>query len=68
MMLTDSRDGPLRPDAVSVDSEPGKDIDLFDNDPWNALCVLGLRVYSKCEVKLKVRTTDDENEQVEEEV
>ncbi|KAK4944745.1 hypothetical protein LTR10_015915 [Elasticomyces elasticus] len=28
------------------DDEPDPKIDLFVDDPWNALCVLGLRVYS----------------------
>ncbi|QIW99603.1 hypothetical protein AMS68_005121 [Peltaster fructicola] len=57
-------DGHLNPDSSSVSSEAGKDIDIFDNDPWNALCVLGLRVYSKCVVKLQVRTTHDADEQL----
>jgi hypothetical protein len=33
---------------------------IFGNDPWNALCVLGLRVYSqKCEAQVKVMQGDD---------
>lgn len=31
---------------------------IFDDDPWNAVCVVGLRVYSK-EKELKVSVVED---------
>jgi len=39
-------DGPV---AMSDDDSPeatNSEKDIFADDPWNALCVLGLRVYS----------------------
>nr|POE47995.1 calpain-type cysteine protease adl1 [Quercus suber] len=38
-------DGPVELSGSDDEVGPGKD-DIFGNDPWNALCVLGLRVYS----------------------
>lgn len=38
-------------------------LDLFADDPWNAMVVLGLRVYSKGEVTIKVvREGDGDDE------
>lgn len=28
-------------------SATGKDNEIFADDPWNAMCVLGLRVYAR---------------------
>ncbi|KAK4497741.1 hypothetical protein PRZ48_010394 [Zasmidium cellare] len=39
---------------------------IFGDDPWNALCVLGLRVYSRCK-DLKVRVVKEEDKEDEEE-
>ena len=37
-------------------------LDFFAKDPWNAMVVLGLRVYSKGEVKVTVVRDEDEDE------
>jgi hypothetical protein len=34
---------------------------FFADDPWNAMVVLGLRVYSKGEVKVRVAREEDED-------
>lgn len=36
-------DGPADVDTDDDDDEPG----MYADDPWNAKCVLGLRVYSR---------------------
>ena len=38
-------------------------LDFFAGDPWNAMVVLGLRVYSKGEVKIKVVRDEDEDDE-----
>jgi hypothetical protein len=54
--LNDSlRDGPGKSDMSSRSSvSQGPSLDLFAGDPWNATCVLGLRVYSQHDVKIEV--------------
>lgn len=66
--LTSFSDGPVKSESSSHSSTAGNHIDIFGDDPWTALCVLGLRVYSKAEVRIRVRTTSDEDEQVEVEI
>ena len=45
-------DGPV---DESDDEESDSNTEIFANDAWNAICVLGLRVYSlNCEAKVKV--------------
>lgn len=40
-----AQDTPI--DSVDGDSESDPDNEEYSNDPWNAVCVVGLRVYSK---------------------
>jgi len=40
-------------------------LDVFNGDPWNALLVLGLRVYSKADVNVRV-VKDGEGEEGDE--
>lgn len=40
-------------------------MDVFSGDPWVALLVLGLRVYSKGDVSVKVVKNGDEDDDVE---
>lgn len=53
------RDGPVasstsnESDAVPAQRHSRGKLDIFGDDPWNAMCVLGLRVYSK-DKQLKV--------------
>lgn len=42
-------------------------LDFLNGDPWNALLVLGLRVYSKGEVRVKVVKDGDDEEEEEDE-
>ena len=37
-------------------------LDFFADDPWNAMVVLGLRVYSKGEVTVKVVREDEDGD------
>lgn len=37
-------------------------LDFFADDPWNAMVVLGLRVYSKGDVTVKTVREEDEDE------
>lgn len=41
-------------------SATGKDNEIFADDPWNAMCVLGLRVYARGAVA-KVGVTKGRN-------
>jgi len=40
-------DGPVFSDSEERDELPGNEQDLFGDDPWNALCVVGMRVYTE---------------------
>lgn len=46
-------------------SSPVAPLDVFSGDPWVALLVLGLRVYSKGDVSVKVVKDGDEDDDVE---
>ena len=49
-----------QPEAPPVDSS-NKPADDIENDPWNAVCVFGLRVYSKgSQAEIEVVKQDDE--------
>jgi len=52
-------DGPV---FLSDDEEPEEEkiVDLHADDPWNAICVLGLRVYSMCK-NLTIETIEGGN-------
>lgn len=47
--MKDEADDDLKVSAMGEDNE------IFASDPWNAMCVLGLRVYAKgAEAKVSV--------------
>lgn len=47
-------------------SSSSKTNGIFGDDPWNALCVLGLRVYSQsAELKVRVVRGDEDEEEGE---
>ena len=53
-----------RPDQIESDDE-----DEFERDPWNAVCVLGLRVYSEGqEVEIEVVKGNAQDEEENEDV
>ena len=43
-------------------SASGTTNQLFAEDPWNAICVLGLRVYARAEKAAEVRVVRDEDD------
>lgn len=54
------RDGKVFTDASdSSDVSEAWEFDLHEDDPWNANVVLGLRVYSKGDVKITVVKGDE---------
>lgn len=53
-------DGPVWGDEER-DGPSADEQDLFGDDPWNALCVVGLRVYSEnADVKIEVVTSSED--------
>lgn len=43
------KQGPEPVDAVSIEVESDRELDDFERNPWNAVAVIGLRVYHKSE-------------------
>lgn len=49
-------------DGSAHGSDSEKEDDIWADDPWNAVCVLGLRVYSHSDVRISVVEDDREEE------
>lgn len=45
-------------DGSTHKSDSEKEEDIWEDDPWNAVCVLGLRIYSHAEVKISIVERD----------
>ena len=64
VLLTNCRDGPVdsdeEDDPSKLCSASGSRNEIFADDPWKAVCVLGLRVYSlNADAKISVIKGED---------